>query len=692
MNPYECPPRTAPAEDRLGWLKRTKSQSMAWLQTNKSYVQFADAIRTLEYESADDDTLPASLSNVNAGEVRRDARELIATMANLKATASFKCDNNQMYDVANILNRMYNAWFYATRPSRKYKGQFQMASATGTGWACPEWDPDFYRQGRGEITMRIKGPHEVLPVQLPSDGDYQKAYAVHVIEEMPIAMAHRKWPLLTDRIKADRDSPSWVRKGLQKFQEFLSPVLELFGGQRTGMQSDPIFPTVDVHFTYIRDDSVNNTGQILSMGEPGTNYEYTVPYVGMDIPSGMNDPNSGAPLYRKATFEDAKLYPMRRRIIWCNSGMIDDNSSPFWHGKFPGVPFSFDKWVWDPIGKPLTYGVANLERSMTRLMRAIDDSANTRLDPPLVASEQLSDDYKEGFSCRIPGQMLTMTSITGEPIKPLLPADFYNLPPFIADWVKYLEARIQRNMGVLDVQALARSAQVPSQDTLEKIKELAGPIIQDMTDDMEAMVAGVGDQWMWLAFQFYTVKRRVQVLGDTGLTAADFDFDPGVMVPSHLPGENTQFPSRMSQIDRAKWFAGQFYFFVEPGSMLKITSIMRKLLFIQLAKAGVPIDRWTMADVFEVPNYGPPPDGTRNVQERLVAEERMKEEAARRMAVQMGVLNEDGTPGPAAPNQGGAGAAGAGGEKNPVGRPPTGLQPPHVEIKDGGQRSTIAQS
>lgn len=688
MATYTAPTRDASEDDKLGWLKRTKAQSTAWLQTQKSYMEFSEAIRCFEGES-DDVVQHESLSNVEAGEIRRNAKELVASLANLRSVDSFQSENKAIYKGAGVLNQLYKCWWYMTRPQTEYKGGLQYAAVMGTGFIGPDWNPDFHGKGRGNIQLVVMGPHQVLPVQLPPDGDYQRAYACHLVHETPIAQAHRKFPDQEAKIIPDRETPSWLRKGMQKIQAFLSPVLEMFGGKPAGA-GDPIFPTVDLVYTYIDDRTVNKTGASIQMGYKDGNetlWSYTVPSLGSDIPSGLKDPQTSAPTFRKATRDDCLMYPMRRLIIWCNSGVLYDDTSFWWHGEVPATPFHFDKWIWDALGKPVTHGVVGLEKSMTRIMRAIDDSANTRMDPPLVIAEDVSDDLGEGFSPRIPGQLLKIQSLTGEAVKPLLPSSFYDLPPYIPQYVDALSARIQRNMSVLDATAIAKARQIPSDDTIAKIKEMAGPIIIDVTNMMEISCQKVGEQWKWLAFQFYTVQRRLQLLGDDGVTAQDIDFDPGTLVPSHMPHEDPNVPAQSSRLDRAKWYAGQFYFFIVPGSLHQITQMAQKLVMIQLKKSGVPIDRWTMAEIFNVPNYGPAPMGTSNVMERVQAEQRMMEDAARAMAIAQGLITADGQPGPAA--QGAGGAKGGGG---PEGRPPSGTKAPHIETKDGGQRSTVAQS
>lgn len=672
---YRCPPRTASEVDRLAWLKSTRGQSEAWLQTQPCYRSFRDAVAYIS-GLADDEVLGAGLSDVKAGEVRRDIRELVETLANLRPLSSFKTDNKELYLQNHTLNKLQEAWWYMTRPNEDVKGALQMSAGMGTGWLVVEWDPDFYGPGRGDNALTVYGPHEILPVQLPKDADYQRAYAIHQVREMPIAMAHRKFPLLQNEIFADRQSPTWMKKGIEKVQQFLSPVLNMFGMGRDSLSPDPIFPTVDIVYTYVDDVSVNMTGSTVQMGMPNTSWSYEVPSMGTQIDSGLRDPTTGQPLMRDVTYDDARLYPMRRLMIWCETKLIYDDTSYWWHGKFPGVKFELDRWVWEAVGRPLTTDVLCMESSMTRLMRAIDDASNTRLSPPLQVNEDvISEDLAEEFNPRMPDQTLRFSgALVTDPIKPILPAAFYDVPAFIPQYVESLRSNIQRLLGVSDAQALMKARQLPGADTIEKIKEMAGPLIIGMTNGMEVSLQDLGDLWKWNVFQFLTLKRRLQILGDDAMMPEDFDFDPGTLIPSHLPGEETKDsggnykPSGKTSLERAKWYASQFYYFVVPGSIHRITQQTQKLLLLQLKKAGVPLDRWTLAKAFGIDNYGPEPAGTHNVMERVMAEQRMNEEAAARMAQAQGA-----------------------GQQGP-GRPNSGKKSPHIQSKDGGTRTTVSTS
>jgi len=59
-----------------------------------------------------------------------------------------------------------------------------------------------------------------------------------------------------------------------------------------------------------------------------------------------------------------------------------------------------------------------------------------------------------------------------------------------------------------------------------------------------------------------------------------------------------------------------------PGSLLAASEIQRKLMYLQLSRAGL-IDHWTLLDVLGVPNVGTPPSGANTITERLMEEMNM---------------------------------------------------------------------
>src|SRR5262249_16416711 len=119
----------------------------------------------------------------------------------------------------------------------------------------------------------------------------------------------------------------------------------------------------------------------------------------------------------------------------------------------------------------------------------------------------------------------------------------------------------------------------------------------------------LGEMTKWLFFEFYTTSRRMQILGVDGLTEEDFDYEPGLMIPDHLPGEALDQPSKFSLAQRAQNHANNFIFHITPQSSYNITDMQRQLLYLQLYRNQFPIDPGTVAEVLGIPNWGDMGDG-----------------------------------------------------------------------------------
>ena len=254
-------------------------------------------------------------------------------------------------------------------------------------------------------------------------------------------------------------------------------------------------------------------------------------------------------------------------------------------------------------------------------------------------------------------------------MKILVPANYYDIPVSIFTHIKDLFELIGNLLGVKDLTAIAKARQIPSADAMEKMAEMAGPLMTDMSRTMEASIRLIGEMVKGLFFQFYDARRRIQVMGQDGVTEQDYDFEPGNLVPSHMPGEPTETKSKFQQMERARWHMNNIFLEITPNSLHQITQTARKLMLLQLQKTGFPMDPWTLAEAFDVPNFGSPPVGARTVMERWLAWMRMQAEIKQALAP------------PQAPGQGKGG-----------GRPNSNGKPGHIVNKDGGTRSTISTS
>jgi hypothetical protein len=698
---WACPAQEADEKTKLGWFNRCLAQGEAYLQSQQA---FEDMDRAIEIIAGKMSRRPDKLSQLHINRIKRQIREVVGTLSNLRPMWGYKSDN-PIYDRhTEILNKLILGWWHSQFVDRAIREALQYAAVLGTGYLSITWERDLWNAGRGDVALKSHGPRDILPVHLGSDMDLQRAYAIIIKTEVPLAQAHAMYPTYAHRIHQDRETPSLFQRAKETVSRFASPVLGLSNNSSTGPDSHP---TVDIFNVYVIDTSINQSGADLHMGDAGTNWDYEVPFLGKKVPTGFIGPD-GQPIPHTITPEEAMLYPRRRLITCTRSCIIKDGPNPWWHGRVPLVQFRLDDWPWQFLGFSLVRDGASIQDSINSLLRATVDATNVRLRPPYMYDRSMvGKGFVDRFDPRQPGARVEVDSSIGvtDPVKPVFDPSQFDVPQNVPELITELENKSDFLVGVQDLTALAKAQQTPSADSIEKLMEVAGPLVYDMSRNMERSLRDLGEIFKSMVFQFYTAARKVQLLGPDGLTEEDFDFEPDSMIPSHFPWQdpNRDQPSPVHK--RAQWHQNNFVFHVTPNSLHQITQMTRKLLFLQLQRSGVPIDPWTLAEVFDIPNFGKPPDGANTVVERWEAWQRIFAQVQASIQAQMQMMMLAASPMGQALGaaQAGMGASqdpndpngGSGGNPGP-GRKPSGQQPPQFETKDEGSldgpRSTITES
>ncbi len=720
---YLMPARYRDENDRLAWLKQTVEEGTGFLASQTSATEFGKGRALIAGANAP--IRGGTLSKVTANLTKRIIRDVSATLSNIRPIWGYSTDNRAYDGIAELLNKLLMSWFLSNFADRALKGWIQYALVMGSGWIAPTWESRHWNRGYGDIELDVYSPEDVIPTQLPADGNYQRAYAMTLRKEVPINLARAMFPTKAMEIIPDRTSPKGFGRFTGKVMSFLSPVLNRFGVQNRTKRPISAFPTVDVYQTFIVDLSINEGPDAVVMGEPGTSWSYIVPVLGSQIPNGKD--SAGNIITRTATTEDCMFYPFRRLITWTNSGILRDGPSPWWHGLFPGVKLSLDSWPWEFLGMSTSRDISSLDEANNNLRRAMTDSANARLRPALMFDDRSqSQSTLDSFDTRVPGNAIAVDFTANErPIRPVLEAGYYDAPSWIPEFIANNEGLMKYLAGASDVDAIAKARQIPASDSIEKILEMAGPMVTDMTREMEYSLMMLAVMLKAMFFQWYSSPRRMQRLGIDGITLEDGDlFDPKTLTPSHMPGEPQDYPSAFTNVQRARRVMESIFFKITPNSLHQVTQLTRKLIYIQLQKSGVPIDPWTIAEVFDIPNFGKPPVGANTVYEKWVAFEKMKGELSTSiqlksqemmsafMLKQQMMMSAMGAAMPAPggePPPGGEGGpeggeGGASGSSlpqksyspalghNPPGRPAEFNGAPRIESKDGGTRSTITSS
>ena len=692
---FDIPDRNASEEDILDFGNKCYIRGLQFLKLQAPYPDISKGREIVHSMETYTEPVPDKLSHVRVPRIKRQIKEIVATLSNLRPTSDYTANDPTKYENnANVLNKLYRAWYFGEKVDRSIRSALQYAGTEGTGYLYIYYDKPL-RSSQGRIKLMPLSADSYVPYMQGSDSRVQNTEVGCIVTELPVKKAREMYNR-SDLQPTSYSSMNSVQPNTG-IRDLISNVVSIYlrvSGQNRRRGGGGV-PMCKIYHLYIKDNTVNRSGQPIKMGnfdengKPLDNMSYTVPSVGSPILTGLMvpslemNPGTGEPVLRPetrpATEADCLLYPNLRLIIMTPDTLISDGPSPWWHGKIPVVQFRFDDWAWNFLGFSLVRDTWRLEESINTRLRARDDSMNARLNPFLLVSSRMSDEFNEKVTPRIPGGRAVKPEMVDKPVEPLLPVNFYDVPPNCDVEIMSDEKRLDFLMGVSDLDALMRLKQMPQSDTLDKLIGASSNILIDIARNMESSIQDLGELWKYMAFQFCTTAERLRLLGTDGLVMEDFDFDPGNMIPSHLPGEDTSKPSRATRAERARQYVDSFQFNVVPNSLTQITAITRKMAYLQLWRdKSFPMDPWTFAEEWEIPNMGPPPQGAQNMIDRWKAwlPEFTKIMVQAQQAAQG--VNPDI-------------ANAIGGNGNQPGRPPTAQVAPHFEQKSDG-RQTIAES
>lgn len=696
---WQVPPATdrngnkVPDARKLAWCAEAIQEGQAWLKMQRGYGDMRKSLDIISGRGGSD--LFDYRSRLKTNRLKRNVREIIGSLSDIRPLWGYHSDNAAFLGQAEMMNKVVRATYLQNFFDRDIRKALQYAAATCTGYLRPVFKVPPFGGGKGDIHLKAYGSPSILPIQMPQDNDIQGAYAVTIVDNDPIWVAHGMWPEFADRLRPT-GSQYWYS------QEMKVPasgnLFRRIWGKATSNASGAAELLCEIRYTYINDLALNMTDMPIPMGEPGTSWFYYVPFVGQPIPAGRD--TEGNPMTRPATARDARMYPRRRLIVHTETTILYDGPSWDWHGKVPLVPFCVDDWPWEGIGFSLVRDGYNQQEAIDELDRGIMDINRSRLNVSLAFdTNAVSKREAQRFDPMEPRARIGFDgSMVEKPFQLAIPPEVLQVPAEIPEFRQHLEETMDRQMGLNDLMALSRAKAAGSADDLDKLMEAQGPIVKDISRTMERSMRDLGEMMKYLILQYYDSARVMRIVGEDGITPETFDYDPTSLIPSHMPGENPDAPSILNKVERARKFADALTFFITPNSLHAITQMTRQLLYLQLYRAQFPIDSRTVAEALDIPNYGNKPDGN-TVHDRWKNEQEEKLEFASRMQQLKDTLPGLQPPPPAAgggPPGGAPSPMGAPGGQPPgkaqEGRPPTAHALPKIESKDHGMRSTIAES
>lgn len=636
----------------LTYVDAAIQEGEAVLKSEPAYDEMETAIAFIMGDQQDPQR-PAGLANFVDNRLKHIILQSVSALTDIHPLFGFKTFNPQFQQQSDVLGKLSRAWWVNSFADLRLADVIRFAAGTGTGYCEVHWDAS-EAGGAGDISLSAIDPRDVIPIRPVLGRSIQSWEGLVIRRAMTINELQARYPDRVGSLTPD-STPSLFARTWSRIKSAASkiagPSVVDTLNQGTPKNAIAKVPTATVYQTYLKDRRLWTGDGPIIMGDPKSAWSYTVYPIGFTKPDG-----------KPATREDARVYPRGRFLVTTKRAVLYDGPNPYWHGMFPISRLQLDPWPWSLLAPGLAHDLMPIQSLINEIINGLIDHTRKVLRPAVKADKKsIPDSLWSRIDTRIPGLKMKTNPAAGAGV------EFIKADPLDPNVYKLLElalGEMDNLSGVANLTALTQLQQAPGADSIERLMEALTPILRLKGRLLEAFLREVGEMVKSNFFQFYNLPRRVAMLGEEGIDFADFDFDPGSLVPSMAAddeGYHPQLDKGMSRAQRAQWHHTNFAFQITPNSLLAISQISRKLLYLQLRRSDPTlVDRWTLYEVLEIPNGGAPPGEATTITDRVMAELQLF---------------------PPPPPPGG-------------GRPPSGQQPPQMLSKTGpeGTRQTISES
>lgn len=609
---WQAPRWDARESDKIGWLNEAAQEGANWNKNQRGYDDWQKGLDIIAGRIPRDKTLQYR-SQLTGNRLKTNVRVSVEGLSSIRPWGGFRSYDAYQKN-ALMMNSTTRALYLNGFWDQSIKEALQWAAVTNSGYLRPVYRRNMGGRGKGNIELDSFGQPSVLSVQMPANGDIQQAYAVTLLDEKPIWMAHGMFPDFQDRLKPT-SSKYWYASEIRgaatannQRQAWWNPFRRR---QVTGNElSDCLIP---IRYTTINDLALNTTGRMIPMGEPGSPWAYDVYAVGMEMPGG-----------RTATVNDARLYPFRRLIISSENCVMYDGPGFNWHGELDLIQFCLDKWPWEPMGFSLVHDGYPMQEALDSIDRGIMDKITADMDRPLAYDiNAVSKREANIVDLMQPRQRIGFDgSAVDKPFTQIAPDDVYHVSAEALAFRKELQQDMDYTLQSRDIVELSKARALGRGiDQLEALLAANGPLVKGMSRSMEKSVCQLANQVKFLVCQYMDTSRLIPYINEAGLESV-FDYNPSDLVPSHLPGEATHdkitgepLGSPTQRVERARWWAESIVFTLTPHSIHEIHQMTYRLMLLQMKQRGMHIAECDVMEANDIPDVERAPGTT--TQERF---------------------------------------------------------------------------
>src|SRR5688572_4045508 len=247
---YKIPSRSAPAEDKLEYVNFCIARGLDFLRGQPAYADIDKGRGIVHAMETYDEAIPDKLSHVRVPRIKRQIKEIVATLSNLRPTVDYTSNNPSQYESqANVLNKLYRAWYFNEEVDRAIRKALQYAATEGTGYLYLTWEKPL-RAKVGRIVVTPLGSLSYIPFQQSLNNKIQDAEVGIVCTEIPLAKARRLYH--KPNLQPTNNTATNLVKGsvMELVTNVLSPYLRAAGPNRKRTANGNT-PTVNIYHLYI---------------------------------------------------------------------------------------------------------------------------------------------------------------------------------------------------------------------------------------------------------------------------------------------------------------------------------------------------------------------------------------------------------------------------------------------------------
>lgn len=477
--------------------------------------------------------------------------ELIALLTDIRPIFEVKATKKEMDRQADMLNKVTRSWWLNSDADMSLAMTIIYA-VLGTGYAKLTWNEEL-RNGQGDLDFMALGPNDVMP--LKARHTLQSAQAVIYQSLRPLGWFRQKFGARGSRVEAN---PGFSRYATEPGRpshipsmifDNLAPQMKHMVGV-AGKLTDSSYPQALYREFWIKDWTYNESNVAVLVGRQNANWSYIV------------QPSQ-------------RLYPRGRLLAMGGEHIMYDGPNPYWHGNFPFDVLRMNVVPWQFMGLSDLGPLLPLQDIVNNILAGVLDMVKKAVNPGFYGPKNaFSESMWDTIDWSMPGMKAGYSAMVSQ--KP----DFApqpQLPSFVLQTAQMAMREMDQSSGIAALSDAMNKKQVPSGDTIEKIRDAKQTPLRLKGRNIEIFLRNLGSQNIFNIFQFYTAERRMFMLGSEGLTFEDFDWDPDTAVPAGMKPE-----------DHAK----SFQFMIQPGSLLNANRMEDAMMYARLRMMG-DLDRKT---------------------------------------------------------------------------------------------------